>query len=198
VTLGLSLLGLGLLAVLVRPRWARAASVAAAVVLGAAAALDAAGLLDTSAIGAALLQFEVLDLAGTNPGRRAVLLGAFVWCGPAADLVVRTVLRATSLPAPEVADEAGVKAGRWIGRLERWLLLVVVAAGQPALAIIPTGGKALLRYAEAVADARAGRQRLVVPGEGSEPGRDAFLDYVLVGSLASWTQAVLLGLLAAG
>lgn len=197
MTLGLVLLALGLVALVVRPAWARGASITAAVLLVIATVLDAAGVLDTSTLGAALLQFEVLDLAGTNPGRRAVLLGAFVWCGPAADLVVRAVLRATSLPAPEVADEAGVKAGRWIGRLERWLLLVVVAAGQPALAIIPTGGKALLRYAEAVADARAGRQRLVVPGERGEPGRDAFLDYVLVGSLASWTQAVLLGLLAA-
>lgn len=198
MTLGLALLVLGLVATVVRGGWARGASIVAVIVLGVAAVLDAAGVLDTSTVGAALLQFEVLDLAGTNPGRRAVLLGAFVWCGPAADLVVRAVLGATALPSPDAADEAGVKAGRWIGRLERWLLLVVVAAGQPALAIIPTGGKALLRYAEAVADARAGRQRLVVPGSGSEPGRDAFLDYVLVGSLASWTQAVALGLLAAG
>ena len=107
-------------------------------------------------------------------------------------------IRDRALPAPEDAAAAGVQAGRWIGRLERWMLLLVVAAGQPALAIIPTGGKALLRYAEAVADARAGRERLVVPGQNGAPGRDAFLDYVLVGSLASWTQAIVLGLVVAG
>lgn len=198
MTVGVVLLVLGLLAVAVPGRRARGGVVAAALLLVTAAVLDAAGLYVMTDLGALLKRTPVLDVAGASPTARALLLGGLVWCGAAADLVVRAALQATALPTPEAASEAGVRAGRWIGRLERWLLLLVVAAGQPALAIIPTGGKALFRYAEAVADARVGRERLVVPSEGGGgPGRDAFLDYVLVGSLASWTQAVVLGLLVA-
>lgn len=198
MTVGVVLLVLGLLAVAVPGRRARGGVVAAALLLVTAAVLDAAGLYVMTDLGALLKRTPVLDVAGASPTARALLLGGLVWCGAAADLVVRAALQATALPTPEAASEAGVRAGRWIGRLERWLLLLVVAAGQPALAIIPTGGKALFRYGEAVADARVGRERLVVPSEGGGgPGRDAFLDYVLVGSLASWTQAVVLGLLVA-
>src|SRR5690606_11719785 len=123
------------------------------------------------------------------------VLAALLWCGPAADLLVRRVLDATGLPAPEAAAAAGLGAGRWIGRLERWLLVVCVAAGLPALAVIPIGGKALFRYAEVVADARVDRPRLARPdaGPGGEPTRDALVDYVIVGSLASWAQAIALG-----
>lgn len=163
--LGVLLLVLGLLAIPVPGRRARGAVIAAALLLVAAAVVDAVGGVAMSDLDDLLERAPVLDLAGASPTARALLLGGLVWCGAAGDLVVRAVLQAT---------------------------------GQPALAIIPTGGKALFRHAEAVADARVGRQRLVVPSEGGGgPGRDAFLDYVLVGSLASWTQAVVLGLLVA-
>lgn len=140
-----------------------------------------------------------LALVGPDPVARALLLGALVWCGPAADLVVRLVLQATRLPAPEAAARAGFGAGRWIGRLERWMIVTCVAAGQPGLAAIPVAGKALFRYAEVVADARAARPRLAPePGAGDPPQRDAIVDYVIVGSLTSWAQAIVLGLVAAG
>lgn len=195
---GATLVGLGLVAAFVGGRHARVTSVVAALLVVAAAVVDATTGIDLGPVGRLLEDLDLLGLAGDDATRRALLVGALVWCGPAADVVVRAALESTALPAPEDAAAAGVKAGRWIGRLERWMLLLVVAAGQPALAIIPTGGKALLRYAEAVADARAGRERLVVPGDNGAPGRDAFLDYVLVGSLASWTQAIVLGLVVAG
>lgn len=193
-----TLFALGLLAALLGGRRARVTAAIAAALLLVATVVDALDVLDVGLLTDAFADLDLLALAGDAPTNRALLLGALVWCGPAADVVVRAALQATALPAPEDAAAAGVQAGRWIGRLERWMLLLVVAAGQPALAIIPTGGKALLRYAEAVADARAGRERLVVPGQNGAPGRDAFLDYVLVGSLASWTQAIVLGLVVAG
>lgn len=51
-----------------------------------------------------------------------------------------------------------------------------------------------------VADARAERPRLSRADGTSdaELTRDALLDYVIVGSLASWAQAIALGLIAAG
>lgn len=201
VALGVTLSALGVLAAVVPARRARLATIGAGSALVLAVIVDSTGQLGAGAapLAAVVDHVRVLALGGDDPAARWLLLGAVLWCGPGADLVVRAVLQATGLPAPEEAAAAGLRAGRWVGRLERWLLLAVVAAGQPALAIIPTGGKALLRYAEAVADARAGRVRIALAGEDAPPpGRDAYLDYVLVGSLASWTQAVVLGLLVAG
>lgn len=198
MTLALAMAVLGLGAPLVPARHAQRAVLAAGAVLAFAVVADQRAVLAGTAVADWFADVAVLAIAGDEGVARLLLLGALVWCGPAADLVVRAVLERTGLPAPERAAEAGFRAGRWIGRLERWTLLVVVAAGQPALAVIPTGGKALLRYAEVVADARAERdRRLAVPDEPTPPGRDSFLDYVLVGSLTSWGQALVLGLLVA-
>jgi hypothetical protein len=163
------------------------------VLLGVAHELDPR--LDLQRVADLLDRVEVLAIGGGG----ALLLAALLWCGPAGDLLVRRVLDATGLPAPEAAAAAGLGAGRWIGRLERWMLVVCVGAGQPALAVIPIGGKALFRYAEVVADARAERPRLTRADgtPGSDLTRDALLDYVIVGSLASWAQAIALGLLVA-
>lgn len=158
---------------------------------------DAAPVVDLTGLADGLGRFDVLGIAGGDGRRWLLLIAALVWCGPAADQVVRRVLAATGLPAPETAAEAGLRAGRWIGRLERWLLVACVAAAMPALAVIPVGGKALFRYAEVVADARVARPQLTGP-DGSPQGsvsRAGLVDYVIVGSLASWVQAIVLGLL---
>ncbi len=196
--LALALVVGGVVVAVLPTRWARTTTALAGVLLVVAVAVDASGATDLPGLEDLAGRIGPLAIAGDDPVSRWLLLGALVWCGPAADTVVRAVLEATGLPAPERAAEAGFRAGRWVGRLERWTLLLVVAAGEPALAIIPTGGKALLRYAEAVADARAQREaRLELRDGPPAPGRDAFLDYVLVGSLASWGQALALGLLVA-
>ncbi len=136
-----------------------------------------------------------LELLGGDGASVLLLVAALAWCGPAADLLVRRALDATGVVAPP-PGAPGERAGRWIGRLERWLLVLCIAGGQPALAVIPVGGKALFRYAEVVADARAERPRLERAGtEGPPVARDTLVDYVIVGSLASWTQAIALGLL---
>lgn len=177
----------------------RVALVVAALLLAGGVALD---LTEVDALARLLEPFERVDALGPAGGgapARALLLATLVWCGPAADVVVRAVLHRTGLPGPDAAATAGLRAGRWIGRLERWLLVLCVAAGQPALAVIPIGGKALFRYAEVLADARAERPRLVAAGDdpSAVPPRDALVDYVIVGSLASWAQAIALGLLVA-
>jgi len=171
----------------------------AVVLLAVGAGLDAAGVAVPAGLAGPLQRTPVLAVAGADALPRALLVGVLAWCGPAADVLVRRVLDRTGLPGPEAAATAGLRAGRWIGRLERWLLLLCVAAGQPALAVIPIGGKALFRYAEVLADARAERPRLLAAGEdpATAPPRDALVDYVIVGSLASWGQAIALGLLVA-
>ena len=198
MNVGLALL---LAAVLVPPVARRlggpAARWLAAAMVGTGIVLDAVSFDAISVVAGPADHVALLGLAGGDTATRWALLGALLWCGPAADVLVRGVLRATRLPAPELAESAGLRAGRWIGRLERWLLLLCIAGGQPALAVIPIGGKALFRYAEVLAEARAERPRLLGPADGDATGppRDALVDYVIVGSLASWTQAIALGLL---
>ncbi len=196
MTLALALLVAGLLAPVVARASARRWGLRlAAMVVVIGLVHDVAPQVDLSGVVAPFGQVDVLGLAGLGGTTHLWVLAALVWCGPAADLLVRRVLDATGLPAPEAAAAAGLGAGRWIGRLERWLLVVCVAAGLPALAVIPIGGKALFRYAEVVADARVDRPRLTRPdaGPGESPTRDALVDYVIVGSLASWAQAIVLG-----
>lgn len=187
----------GVLAPLVALRRRRWALPTALVVLAAGLAFDLGAVLDLGGLAGALERMRLPgpdDLTGEG---RVLLLGVLVWCGPAADLVVRRALDATGLPAVEEAAAAGLRAGRWIGRLERWLLVVCVAGGMPALAVLPVGGKALFRYAEVVADARAEAPRIEpANGEGGPPlTRGSLIDYVIVGSLASWVQAIALALL---
>lgn len=191
-----------LLAAVVAPplaaRPGRRVALAAATLLGlAGVTLDVAGVAVLGGLARPLERLPALAPGGAGAVSRALLLSTLLWCGPAADVVVRAVLDRTGLPGPDAAATAGLRAGRWIGRLERWLLVLCVAAGQPALAVIPIGGKALFRYAEVLADARAERPRLVAPGDDPDapPPRDALVDYVIVGSLASWSQAIALGLL---
>lgn len=200
MNLALALLVAGIVVPLLSHRAGQVvAAWAAALLLVVGAGLDAAGVSALAGLAGPLERTPILAPAGPGAVPRALLIGVLVWCGPAADVLVRRVLDRTGLPGPDAAATAGLRAGRWIGRLERWLLLLCVAAGQPALAVIPIGGKALFRYAEVLADARAERPRLHAAGEGADasPPRDALVDYVIVGSLASWAQAIALGLLVA-
>lgn len=196
-------LGLLLAAIVVPLLARRAGNVTAvwvaALLLAVGVGLDAVGVTVLARLAGPLERIPALAPAGLAALPRALLVAVLAWCGPAADVVVRRVLDRTGLPGPEAAATAGLRAGRWIGRLERWLLVLCVAAGQPALAVIPIGGKALFRYAEVLADARAERPRLVAAGDDPDvaPPRDALVDYVIVGSLASWSQAIALGLLVA-
>lgn len=176
-------------------RWAVLAGL---LLLGIGLVHDLAPLVDLAPIGAALERVRLPGLADMDGTTRLLLLAALVWCGPAADLVVRRALDATRLPAPEAAAEQGLRAGRWIGRLERWLLVATIVSGQTALAVLPVGGKALFRYAEVVAEARVEAPSLQRP-DTDPPAvtRSTLVDYVIVGSLASWVQAIGLALLAA-
>jgi len=197
VTFAFALLLAGLVAPVLAVTARRWVLPAAAVLLGAGLVHDVAPVVDLADLADGIQRLDVLGVADGDGVRFLLLVAALVWCGPAADQVVRRILAATGLPAPEAAAEAGLRAGRWIGRLERWLLVACVAAAQPALAVIPVGGKALFRYAEVVADARSERPRLTRPdGDGDQTvSRAGLVDYVIVGSLASWVQAIVLGLL---
>lgn len=198
MTFGIALLVAGVVVPLAggarHRRWAPALG---AVIVLAGLVHDLWPVVDLDAVGAATERLQLPGLAPLDGTTRLLVVAALVWCGPAADLVVRAALDATRLPAPEAAAERGLRAGRWIGRLERWLLVVSIVSGQTALAVLPVGGKALFRYAEVVAEARVDQPRLQRPD--ADPPvvtRSTLVDYVIVGSLASWVQAIALALLA--
>lgn len=70
-------------------------------------------------------------------------------------------------------------AGRWIGILERLLILLLVVGDEAGAAALVVAAKAVLRFPEIT---------------GEEPHLSA--EYVLIGSLASWLLAVAGGLAA--
>ncbi len=75
---------------------------------------------------------------------------------------------------PSVKPRPGLlDAGRWIGYLERTLILALVLAGEPAGVGFVFAGKAIARFSE--------REQV---------------EYYLLGTFASFTWAVTLGLLA--
>lgn len=200
MSFAIALVVAGVVAPLVAARRPRRGLPVALVLLGVAFLAELAVPVDLPWLARVLERMDLPGQSGASGEARVQLLGALVWCGPAADLVVRRALDATGLPAVEEAAAAGLRAGRWIGRLERWLLVVCVAGGMPALAVLPVGGKALFRYAEVVADARASAPRIepVAGDVGPRVTRGSLIDYVIVGSLASWVQAITLALLAGG
>lgn len=197
MSFALALVVAGVLAPLVAVRHRRWALRVAFVVVATGLLLDVAAVVDLDGFADGLRRLPLPGPDDLGGDARLLVLGALVWCGPAADLVVRRALDATGLPAVEEAAAAGLRAGRWIGRLERWLLVACVVGGMPALAVLPVGGKALFRYAEVVADARAKAPRIEPAAGGAGPPvtRGTLIDYVIVGSLASWVQAITLALL---
>lgn len=67
-------------------------------------------------------------------------------------------------------------AGRWIGILERLLIILLVVGDEAGAAALVVAAKAILRFPEITGD---------------EPHLSA--EYVLIGSLASWLLAIAAG-----
>lgn len=110
-----------------------------------------------------------------------LLVGIFLWLGPVANAVVRMVLRAAG--ADPEASEQKLRGGRIIGILERWLILGFVLSGQPTAAALTVSAKSIIRFPELSEKARS--------DEGGKDDITEVTEYLLLGSLASWTLAVL-------
>jgi len=95
----------------------------------------------------------------------------FLLVVPGGSLFVRWVLA----QVPAVRPKPGLlDAGRWIGYLERTLILALILAGEPSGVGFVFAGKAIARFSE--------REQV---------------EYYLLGTFASFTWAVTLALLAA-
>jgi len=104
-----------------------------------------------------------------------VLVGVLLLMTPA-NFAVRWILRR----ARGVALPAAAGAGRWIGGMERLLIFLLVLMGEPGAASLVAAAKSLLRFPEIT-----GANSKISP------------EYVLVGSLASWLVAFVVGAVAA-
>lgn len=89
-----------------------------------------------------------------------------------ANWIVRLVLRMSGHTETAKVN----RAGRWIGVLERLLILVLMLAGQAAAAGLVIAAKSILRFPEI-----SGKPAAIDP------------EYVLVGSLTSWLIAFATG-----
>lgn len=158
----------------IRPAWpARLAFgsvgvVVLAFVLAGPRAGDA-GFLDhlvaSSALGPDVGADRVVLVAG-------VLLAQF----GTANLLVRLLLERLGVPAPD--HEKRLRGGRFLGPMERLLIVGLALAGNLEGAAVVVAAKALLRFPEVREASR-----------GAAGGASDVTEYFLVGSLASWIVA---------
>lgn len=109
-----------------------------------------------------------------------LLLAYFVVWFPAGRLIGGFMDRwAGQLPP----DQGLAGAGQWIGRLERFLIVSCLLAGQPAAIAVLVTAKGVLRFGEIKNDGDPDNQRRLV-------------EYILVGSMMSYAVALSVGWIA--
>jgi hypothetical protein len=112
------------------------------------------------------------------PGYAAIVLIALILAWWPAGAVVRRALAAVDLSeGTEALSQPGL--GRWIGRFERSLIVLLLIADAPTAVGLVVTAKSILRFPEITGDEPAIRP-----------------EYVLVGSLASWAIGVGIGFVA--
>ncbi len=147
-----------------------------------AVAFAAAGWLGADGRGAIERWLGGLPYAATDrdPQRAAVALAI----GPAlvgtANATVRLALAAVRVQLGGVATpDRTLRGGRLIGPIERLLVFGFALAGQPTAASLIIAAKGLLRYPELATTSRQAAGKV-----------DEVSEYLLVGSLVSWTLAL--------
>lgn len=107
-------------------------------------------------------------------------LAAFVVVFPVGEWIGAFMQRWTQDALPEQGLPEG---GKWIGRLERLLIVLCLIAGQPAGVAILVTAKGALRFGEIRQGMEESRQRKLI-------------EYILIGSMLSYTCALSIGWIA--
>jgi len=119
-------------------------------------------------------------VAVTSPERFALLIGYAVFLVNSANHVVVAVL---GLAGPQVQRSSRtIRGGRIIGPIERLFIFWMAVAGQVLAIGAIIAAKGILRYPEINEQSNANKGR----------NRGALAEYVLIGSLASWSIAFLI------
>ena len=133
-------------------------------------------------------------LARTPPEGLLAVLGVFAVLGATTNGFVRTVLRASGTHVE--SSEKTLRGGRLIGVLERILIFVLILGGEPTAAALVVSAKSLVRFPElnAARDAPgSGGADEAGSTDGSSGPReiDYVTEYFLLGSMVSWSVAIL-------
>lgn len=148
---------------------------------------------------ARLLQGSDADaIRSLDAGMALLGAGVLAALGATANATVRLVL---VLAGPEVLRSRGrLRGGRLIGPLERYLILGLVVAGSPTAAGLVVAAKSVLRFPELASSARDATPTVVTdaPAVDALDRVDAVTEYVLIGSLVSWSLALLPAVLLRG
>lgn len=116
----------------------------------------------------------VPGLVGVPLDRAALALGVLLFLSTAANVVVRQAL--TAVGPTLLAQEQTIEGGRLLGPLERWLVFAFAVGGHLGALGALVAAKGILRFPEISRDRPDGSRA----------------EYVLVGSIVSWTLALLL------
>lgn len=118
---------------------------------------------------------ENLPFLGDTDWETGVLVaGVFVWLAATANSIVRMVIFLVEKKIELTVGEEQLKGGRIIGPLERWLIFSLVLTGNAVAAGFITAAKSLARFPEL--------------GQSADIKLDT--EYLLVGSLVSWSLAL--------
>ena len=117
------------------------------------------------------------DAATHWVGLTVIVLAALALAWWPAAAIVRRLLAAVDFTESRELPRPGL--GRWIGRFERTLIVLLLIAGAPTAVGLVVTAKSILRFPEITGDKPAMKP-----------------EYVLVGSLASWALAVAIGYVA--
>lgn len=117
-----------------------------------------------------------------------MLLALVLFLGPTSNGIVRTCLQIIRT-TPVAESEKTLKGGRFIGPLERLLIFGLALAGQPTAAALIISAKSIIRFPElqskGVQDRADGNKTKLI---------DELTEYFLLGSLLSWSLALLAAL----
>lgn len=125
------------------------------------------------------LPYETLT---TSPERTLAAISVVLGLLATGNAVVRLSLEAVMIKLDrEQGPESRLKGGRLIGPIERTLLFVLVAAGEPTAAALIISAKGLLRFPELGNASRDPDDTTSI---------DVLTEYLLVGSMVSWSVAL--------
>lgn len=173
----------------VQPRYGLATVAVALTVLAGALLIPVVAVASVPPwVSGYLDQLPWRQLRELDPGQILLALATILFLGPTGNGIVRTCLQMVR-NSPVVEAEEQLKGGRFIGPLERYLILGLALAGQPTAAALIISAKSIIRFPELQSKAAAGSGGGGDSAAGSSV--DELTEYFLLGSLLSWSLALL-------
>lgn len=132
-------------------------------------------------------------LASRSSAETALGTGIMLFLAATSNGVVRAVLAAAGTQI--TGEEKRLRAGRFIGVIERLLIFGLAVAGQATAAALVVSAKSILRFPELSKKAKEADAEVpgVVDGGGGDKvvvDVDVITEYFLLGSLTSWLLAL--------